>query len=184
MLDASAEGQEKLPFIKHLFNCSILYHREHFFPQFQLVITLCFETQWLMNLVILAWLVKLHIVYYLYSYKCPLCCFNLSKILASITFSSTRFQKGYFKNFLWKIKGLSLTETKKYIGWVHLTVHSGFSSPKSKIEQGGWRAATEMVSRVTSIFFLHCCSIQTRWPNSLFCLPPDLMFVFVFYFSN
>lgn len=83
-----------------------------FFPQFQLVITLCLGTQWLMNLVILAWLVKLHIVYYLYSYKCPLCCFNLPKILASITFSSSRFQKEYFKIFLRKIKGLSLTETK------------------------------------------------------------------------
>lgn len=113
MLDASAEGQEKLPFIKHLFNCSILYHREHFFLQFQLVITLCFGTQWLMNLVILAWLVKLHIVYYLYSYKCPSCCFNLPKILASIPFSSSRFQKEYLKKkILRKIKGLSLTETE------------------------------------------------------------------------
>lgn len=181
MLDASAEGQEKLPFIKHLFDCSILYQREHFSPQFQLVITLCFETQWLMNLVILAWLVKLHIVYYLYSYKCPLCCFNLPKILASITFSSSSFQKEYFTIFLRKIKGLSLTQIK---GWVHLMLHSGFSSPESKTEQGGWRTGTRMIPQVMSIFVLYCPSIQTRWPNSLFCLPSDLMFVFVFYFSN
>lgn len=161
MLDASAEGQEKLPFIKHLFNCSILYHREHFFPQFQLVITLCFGTQWLMNLVILAWLVKLHIAYYLYSYKCPLCCFNLPKILASIPFSCSRFQKKHFKIFLRKTKGLSLTETKIY-RVRPLTGHSGFSSSESKTEAGGWRAAEDMVSQVTSIFFLHCPSIQIR----------------------
>ena len=51
-----------------------------------------------MTLGILAWLVKLHIVHYLYSYKCPLYCFNLPKVLVTIIFSSSRLQKEYFKD--------------------------------------------------------------------------------------
>ena len=137
-----------------------------------------------MMLVILAWLVKLHIVYYLYSHKWPFYCFNLPKILATIicTMICSRLQNKHFEEwFLRKTKILSLTKTKMHRMSLPGFGHSRLSYYKCIIEQGDKsNQGNSFPCNICNIFLLYWIYIQTMWPDFLLWLFPYLMFVFIY----